>query len=64
MIAVFNEETPDDLDLNMYDCNEMEQIILDFLWYHIDESVHKWLHLTDNERGQVNLINDASAMLF
>jgi hypothetical protein len=64
MMAVFNEETPDDLGLNMYDRNDMEQIILDLLWYHSDESVHKWLHLIDEERGQdaIRMLSEAKTI--
>lgn len=49
MMAVFNEETPDDLDLNMYDRNGMEQEILALLDYS-DKAVFVMLGLRDLER--------------
>lgn len=48
MLAVFNEETPDGLTLNMYDRDEMEQEVLT-LSYHSDERAMKLLLLTDPE---------------
>ncbi len=49
MLAVFNEETPDELDLNMYDRNEMEQEVCALLDYS-DKAVWVMLGLNDKER--------------
>lgn len=51
MLRVFNEETPDDLNLNMYDRNDMEQEVIALLEYS-DKQVMIMLHLTDPEREQ------------
>ncbi len=51
MISVFNEETPDDLPLNMYDRNDMEQEVCTLL-YCSDAEVFRKLHLTSPESHQ------------
>jgi hypothetical protein len=51
MIRVFNEETPDDLDLNMYDRNEMELEVSSLLYYS-DPKVWIMLGLDDPERQE------------
>jgi hypothetical protein len=49
MLAVFNEETKDNLDLNMYDRQDMEQEVLLLLNYS-DKAVKVMLGLQDRER--------------
>jgi hypothetical protein len=49
MLAVFNEETKDNLDLNMYDRQDMEQEIQSLLTYS-DKAVRVMLGLQDRER--------------
>jgi hypothetical protein len=51
MLAVFNEETPDDLDLNMYDRNDMEQEIIHLL-NRSDKAVWVMLGLNNPEREE------------
>jgi hypothetical protein len=51
MLSVFNEETPDDLDLNIYDRQEMEQEI-SFLLNYSDKAVLIMLGLRDPEREE------------
>jgi|WetSurMetagenome_2_1015567.scaffolds.fasta_scaffold00004_15 hypothetical protein len=51
MLAVFNEETMHDLDLNMNDRQEMEQEIIALLYYS-DKTVARMLELNSPEREE------------
>jgi hypothetical protein len=51
ILAVFNEETPDDLDLDIYDRNDMEQEVIAPMDYS-DKAVQVMLGLRDTERAE------------